>query len=42
MEKYNVNSLLYYEIYSDITSAIAREKTIKGWSRAKKINQWIP
>jgi putative endonuclease len=35
-QKYNVDRLVYYEMYSDITDAIAREKQIKGWSRKKK------
>ena len=35
-KKYNVNKLVYYEITSDVNSAIAREKQIKGWTRAKK------
>ena len=35
--KYNINKLVYYEIYEDPQSAIAREKQIKGGSRAKKI-----
>ena len=35
--KYNVHRLVYYERYSDPWSAIAREKQIKGWLRAKKI-----
>ena len=35
--KYNVNWLVYYEATSDILAAIAREKQIKGWTRAKKI-----
>ena len=35
--KYNVDRLVYFESTSDILSAIAREKEIKGWSRAKKI-----
>ena len=34
--KYNITQLLYYEETSDILVAIAREKTIKGWLRAKK------
>ncbi len=29
--------LVYYEAGDDITVAIAREKQIKGWLRAKKI-----
>ena len=35
--KYNVNKLIYYEIYQDIKDAIEREKQIKGGSRQKKI-----
>ena len=35
--KYNINILLYYESFSDIYSAIAREKMIKGWLRQKKV-----
>lgn len=35
-EQYNVNPLVYYEIYGEIVEAIAREKQIKGWSRKKK------
>ena len=37
-KKYNVNKLVYYEIFDDIESAIAREKQIKAGSRKKKIN----
>jgi putative endonuclease len=36
-KKYNINRLLYFESFSDIYSAIAREKTLKGWLRKKKI-----
>jgi len=35
--KYNVNKLVYYEVFDDIESAISREKQIKGGSREKKI-----
>ena len=35
-KKYNVSKLVYFEITSDIYSAISREKQLKGWSRAKK------
>ncbi len=35
-EKYNVNKLVYCEVYNDIKIAIAREKQLKGWKRAKK------
>jgi len=34
--KYNVFYLIYYEYFSDINQAIAREKQIKGWRRSKK------
>ena len=36
-KKYNIDKLLFYEAYDDINNAIAREKQIKGGSRAKKI-----
>jgi len=36
--KYNVNKLVYFEQTSDINSAIAREKQIKGGSRKKKVD----
>jgi putative endonuclease len=35
-KKYNCNRLVYYEIYEQIDQTIAREKQIKGWTRAKK------
>ena len=35
--KYNAHTLVYFEVTSDIAAAIAREKQIKGWTRAKKI-----
>ena len=35
-KKYHVNKLVYYEAYSEITAAIAREKQLKRWTRAKK------
>ncbi|WP_245830816.1 GIY-YIG nuclease family protein [Marivirga sericea] len=35
--KYNCNKLVYFESFHDIEEAIAREKQIKGGSRAKKI-----
>jgi putative endonuclease len=34
---YKINQLVYYEVYPDMQSAIAREKQLKGWSRARKI-----
>jgi len=36
-EKYNINKLVYYEVFNDIRDAIAREKQIKAGSRNKKI-----
>jgi putative endonuclease len=36
-KKYKTHLLVYQEIFDDIDSAIAREKQLKGWSRAKKI-----
>jgi putative endonuclease len=35
--KYRVHRLVHYEMFRDVRSAIAREKTIKSWSRAKKV-----
>ena len=35
-KQYNVHKLVYYEQTSDVNSAIAREKQLKGWSRKKK------
>lgn len=37
-EKYNVNKLVYFEVFEDVTEAIKREKQLKGGSRQKKIN----
>jgi putative endonuclease len=34
---YNVKRLVYFEDTPDIQGAIAREKQIKGWLRAKKV-----
>ncbi|MBI2315349.1 GIY-YIG nuclease family protein [Candidatus Daviesbacteria bacterium] len=36
-EKYNINKLVFYEVYEDINEAIRREKQIKGGSREKKL-----
>jgi putative endonuclease len=35
--RYNIDRLVYYELYSDIRSAIDREKQVKRWSRSKKL-----
>jgi putative endonuclease len=34
--KYNINKLVYFEIYNEVTQAISREKQIKAGSRKKK------
>lgn len=36
-KKYNITKLVYFEETDDVSSAIAREKQIKGWLRLKKI-----
>ena len=35
--KYQVHRLVYYEQFADIENAIKREKRLKKWSRAWKI-----
>lgn len=35
-KRYNINKLVYYEVYEDVSAAIAREKQIKGGSRRQK------
>jgi len=37
-QKYNIDRLVYYEVFSDPISAIEREKQLKNWSRKKKID----
>ena len=34
--RYNVTKVIYWEEFSDIRNAIAREKQIKSWSRERK------
>lgn len=36
-KRYNLDKLVYYEVFEDISNAIAREKQIKGGSRLKKL-----
>jgi len=36
-KRYNVHRLVYFEAFGDIRDAIAGEKQIKGWLRAKKV-----
>src|SRR5579864_5740682 len=35
--RYNIQKLVYFERFSTIAAAIAREKQLKRWSRIKKI-----
>jgi len=35
--KYRANRLVFFEATSDVHEALAREKQIKGWIRAKKV-----
>lgn len=36
-KRYNLEKLVYYEVFDQIENAILREKQIKGGSRAKKV-----
>ena len=36
-KRYRINRLVYYETFKYIGNAIAREKQIKGWTRAKRL-----
>lgn len=35
--RYKIDRLVYYETFRYVTNAIAREKTIKGWLRERKL-----
>lgn len=35
--RYAIDRLVYFECTTDVRSAIAREKEIKGWLRARKV-----
>jgi len=37
-KKYNINKLVFYEVFNDVHNAIVREKQIKAGSRQKKID----
>ncbi len=37
-KKYNIDKLIYYEVFSNPEEAIMAEKKIKGWTRKKKID----
>jgi putative endonuclease len=36
-KRYSVHDLVWYEVHETMASAIAREKTIKAWKRAWKM-----
>ncbi len=36
-KKYNINKLVYYEVFNRANDAIVAEKKLKGWLREKKI-----
>ena len=36
-KQYGIHRLVYYELYPDMVSAITREKQIKKWNRAWKL-----
>jgi putative endonuclease len=36
-KRYKIDRLVFYEMHHTATATIAREKQIKGWTRAKKI-----
>lgn len=36
--KYNLKHLVFYQKYSWVQNAIAREKELKGWRREKKLD----
>jgi putative endonuclease len=38
-KQYHVHKFVYFEEYSEVNGAIAREKQLKGWVRAKK--NWL-
>jgi putative endonuclease len=35
--RYNINRLIYYEHFTYVLNAIAREKELKDWNREKKL-----
>ena len=35
-KRYHLHKLVYFEEYTEINNAIAREKQLKGWKRSKK------
>lgn len=37
-KKYNLDKLVFFEVYNEVASAIQREKQLKNWHRNWKIN----
>ncbi|GGZ84488.1 GIY-YIG nuclease family protein [Algibacter mikhailovii] len=37
-KKYQLKDLIYFETFSDVHQAIAREKQLKNWHKAWKLN----
>ena len=35
--RYNIDRLVYFETFTRVTAAIAREKQLKGWLRVRKL-----
>lgn len=35
--KYNIDRLVYFEVFKNVWNALGREKEIKGWVRKKKV-----
>ena len=35
--RYRIHRLVYFEAHRDVRDALRREKTIKGWTRTKKV-----
>ncbi len=35
--RHHITRLVYFEVYTDVRDAIAREKQLKGWVRLRKI-----
>jgi putative endonuclease len=35
--RYNIDRLIYFEIFNDVNIAIQREKQLKGWTCEKKL-----
>jgi putative endonuclease len=36
-KRYNIDRLVYYEVFHQVANAIARERQIKSWTRAKRL-----